>query len=146
MSNSGISINQLISAPININLYQLNLSGSNQLTNSMSTFIPRLLFFSQKLVLKAFLQGNTHVELVQWIWNQNIGLNGLGPKKYQKIARMYDRTGLSTKCTLIKTGFKNLRTGTEAKFRPFVDSLHVINQALQLSTTAAMILSLEGFF
>ena len=48
---------------------------------------------------------------------------GLGPKKYQKIARMYDRTGLSTKCTLIKTGLKNLRTGTEAKFRPFVDAL-----------------------
>ena len=47
----------------------------------------------------------------------------LGPKKYQKIARMYDRTGLSTKCTLIKTGFKNLRTGTEAKFRSFVDAL-----------------------
>ena len=36
---------------------------------------------------------------------------------------MYDRTGLSTKCTLIKTGFKNLRTGMEAKFRPFVDAL-----------------------
>ena len=36
---------------------------------------------------------------------------------------MYDRTGLSTKCTLLKTGFKNLRTGTEAKFRPFVDAL-----------------------
>ena len=36
---------------------------------------------------------------------------------------MYDRTGLSTKCTLIKTGFKNLRTGTEAEFRPFVDAL-----------------------
>ena len=32
---------------------------------------------------------------------------------------MYDRTGLSTKCTLIKTGFQNLRT----KFRPFVDAL-----------------------
>ena len=47
----------------------------------------------------------------------------LGPKKYQKIARMYDRTGLSTKCTLIKTGFKNARTGTKAKFRPFVDAL-----------------------
>ena len=47
----------------------------------------------------------------------------LGPKKYQKIARMYDRTGLSTKCTLIKTGFKNLRTGTKANFRPFVDAL-----------------------
>ena len=27
----------------------------------------------------------------------------LGPKKYQKIARMYDHTGLSMKCTLIKT-------------------------------------------
>ena len=48
----------------------------------------------------------------------------VGPKKYQKIARMYDRTGLSTKCTLMKTGFKNLRTGTNAKFRPFVDALH----------------------
>ena len=49
----------------------------------------------------------------------------LGPKKCQKIARMYDRTGLSTKCTLIKTGFINLRTGTEAKIRPFVDALLV---------------------
>ena len=38
------------------------------------------------------------------------------------MARMYNRAGLSTKCTLIKTGFKNLRTGTEAKFRPFVDA------------------------
>ena len=37
--------------------------------------------------------------------------------------RMYDRTGLSTKCTLIKNGFKNLRTGTNANFRPFVDAL-----------------------
>ena len=36
---------------------------------------------------------------------------------------MYDRIGLSTKCTLIKTGFKNLRAGMEAKFRPFVDAL-----------------------
>ena len=47
----------------------------------------------------------------------------VGPKKYQKIARMYNRTGLSTKCTLIKTGFKNARTGTKAKFGPFVDAL-----------------------
>ena len=39
------------------------------------------------------------------------------------MARMYARTGLSTNCALIKTGFKNLRTGTEAKFRPFVDAL-----------------------
>ena len=36
---------------------------------------------------------------------------------------MYDRTGLSTKYTLVKTGLKNLRTGTEDKFRPFVDTL-----------------------
>ena len=36
---------------------------------------------------------------------------------------MYDRTSQSTKCTLIETGFKNLRTGTEAKIRPFVDAL-----------------------
>ena len=47
----------------------------------------------------------------------------IGPKKYQKMARMYNRTGLSTECTPIKTGFENLRTGTEAKFRPFVDAL-----------------------
>ena len=40
---------------------------------------------------------------------------------------MYDRTGLSTKCTLIKTGFKNLRTGTQAKIRPLVDALLPIN-------------------
>ena len=40
---------------------------------------------------------------------------------------MYDRAGLSTKCTLIKTGFKNLRAGTEAKFRPFVDALALCN-------------------
>ena len=35
------------------------------------------------------------------------------------------RTGLSTKCTLIKlkTGVKNARTDTKAKFRPFVDAL-----------------------
>ena len=38
---------------------------------------------------------------------------------------MYDRTGLSTKCTLIKTGVISLRTGTEAKFRPFVDALNI---------------------
>ena len=36
---------------------------------------------------------------------------------------MYDRTGLSAKCTLIETGFKIVRTGTKAKFRPFVDAL-----------------------
>ena len=35
---------------------------------------------------------------------------------------MYDRTGLSTKF-ILKDGFKNLRTGTEAKFRPFVDDV-----------------------
>ena len=47
----------------------------------------------------------------------------LVPKKYQKFARIYDHTGLSTKCTLIKTSFKKARTGTMAKFRPFVDAL-----------------------
>jgi len=35
---------------------------------------------------------------------------------------LYDRTGHSTIRTLIKTGFKVRRTGTEAKFRPFVDA------------------------
>ena len=47
----------------------------------------------------------------------------IGPKKYQKMARMYDRTGLNTKCALMKTSFKNHRTGTKANFRPFVDAL-----------------------
>ena len=36
---------------------------------------------------------------------------------------VYDRTGESTIRTLLKTGYKNLRTGTEAKFRPFVEAL-----------------------
>ena len=37
--------------------------------------------------------------------------------------RSYHRTGLNTIRSLIKTGSKILRTGTEAKFWPFVDSL-----------------------
>ena len=49
---------------------------------------------------------------------------------------MYDRTGLSTKCTLIKTGFKSLRTGTEAKIRPFVDAL--ISMQIQEQLTAKL--------
>ena len=36
---------------------------------------------------------------------------------------MYDRTGLSPNCTPMKTGFNNLRTGTKANFRPFVDAM-----------------------
>ena len=44
--------------------YQLNLSCSNQLINLISTFIPKLLFFSQKLLFQAYLLGNSHVELV----------------------------------------------------------------------------------
>ena len=47
--------------------YQLNLSCSNQLINEISTFIPKLLFFSQKLLFQAYLLGNSHVELVQLI-------------------------------------------------------------------------------
>ena len=50
-------------------------------------------------------------------------MSKVGPKKYQKIARMYDGTGLSMKCTLIKTILKTSVSGTEAKFRPFVDAL-----------------------
>ena len=38
--------------------------GSNQLINVISTFIPKLLFFSQKLIFQAFLLGNNHVEPV----------------------------------------------------------------------------------
>ena len=53
----------------------------------------------------------------------HVAIFRLGPKKHQELARMYDRSGLSTKYTLLKTGFKNLSTGTEAKIRPFVDAL-----------------------
>ena len=49
------------------------------------------------------------------------------------MARMYDRTGLSTKCTLIKHGFKNLRTGTEAKFRPSVDALDELFNSIKFT-------------
>ena len=44
----------------------------------------------------------------------------LGPKKYQKIARMYDRTGLSTKCTLIKIDLFRHSDPNSDLFRPFV--------------------------
>ena len=56
---------------------------------------------------------------------------------------MYDRAGLSTKCTLIKTGFKNLRTGTEAKSRPFVNALFPkYGQILEMLTCKALFHSL----
>ena len=38
---------------------------------------------------------------------------------------LHHRTGLNTIRTLVKTGPKILRTGTEAKFRHFVDSLPI---------------------
>ena len=44
----------------------------------------------------------------------------LGPKKYRKIARMYDRTGLSTKCTLIKIDLFRPSDPNSDLFRPFV--------------------------
>ena len=47
----------------------------------------------------------------------------LGPKKYQKIARMYDHTGLSTKCTLIKIDFFRPSDPNFDFFRPFVEAL-----------------------
>ena len=48
---------------------------------------------------------------------------------------MYDRTGLSTKCTYpYKNGFKNARTGTKAKFRPFVDALSILFISFNLHT------------
>ena len=43
---------------------------------------------------------------------------------------VYDRTGESTIRTLLKTGYKNLRTGTEAKFRPFLEALTKANSAV----------------
>ena len=54
--------------------YQLNLSCSNQLINSISTWIPKLLFFSQKLIFRAFLQRNSHQRFpVLLSQNQNFG-------------------------------------------------------------------------
>ena len=47
----------------------------------------------------------------------------LGPKKCQKIARMYDRTGLSTKCTLIKIDLFRPSDPNSDLFRPFVEAL-----------------------
>ena len=62
--------------------------------------------------------------LIHTLIASHLDLHQLVPKKYQNIVRVYDRTGWSMKCTLIKTSFKNLRAGTEAKFRPFVDALY----------------------
>ena len=54
---------------------------------------------------------------ISWIsWAQGIN-------KRSGWGVLYHRTGLSTICTLVKTGSKILRTGKEAKFRPFVDAL-----------------------
>ena len=74
-------------------------------------------------VLAVFLSESTLVIVSHPLPHTAIKMSEIGPKKYQKIARMYDCTGLSRKCTLIKTGFLNLRTGTGTKFRPFVDAL-----------------------
>ena len=49
--------------------------------------------------------------------------NSVGPKKYRKIARMYDRTGLSTKCTLIKIDLFRPSDPNSDLFRPFVEAL-----------------------
>ena len=74
-------------------------------------------------LLPATVAPKWRIHMVKKAWSMAASASPqlqVGPKKYQKIARMYDRTSLSTKCTFMKTGFKNLRTGTKAKFRPFV--------------------------
>ena len=49
-------------------------SCSNQLINSISTWIPKLLFFSQTLIFRAFLQRNSHQRFpVLLSQNQNFG-------------------------------------------------------------------------
>ena len=54
------------------------------------------------------------------IWED---VSSLGPKKYQKIARMYDRTSLSTKCTLIKIDLFRPSDPNSDLYRPFVEAL-----------------------
>ena len=47
----------------------------------------------------------------------------LGLQKNRSLASLYDRTGVCTIRTLIKNDQNDLRTGTRAEFRPFVDAL-----------------------
>ena len=47
----------------------------------------------------------------------------LGLQKNRSLVSLYDRTGVCTIRTLIKNDQNDLRTGTRAKFRPFVDAL-----------------------
>ena len=77
------------------------------------------------------MSGHNGIQFIAREAISDFGAFLIGPKKCQKIAIMYDHTGLSTKCTLIKTGLKNVRTGTKAKFRPFVDAL-VFNQLTKI--------------
>ena len=45
---------------------------------------------------------------------------------------------LSTKCSLIETGFKKLRTGMEAKFRTFADTLKKVAKIEVVATPGTL--------
>ena len=47
----------------------------------------------------------------------------LGLQKNRSLVSLYDRTGVCTIRTLIKNDQNDLRTGTRAEFRPFVEAL-----------------------
>ena len=69
-----------------------------------------------------FPQKNSKLTKIQWSpsYDEN---SAEGFNKWSGRSVLHNPTGLSTICTLITTGSKILFTGTEAKFRPFVDSL-----------------------
>ena len=52
----------------------------------------------------------------------------LGHQKNRSLSSLYDRTGVCTIRTLMKNDQNDLRTGTRAKFRPFVDALKKVHQ------------------
>ena len=70
-------------------------------------------FFSSK---KLKVDKNSMVTLIWWKFSRGI-------QQMVGSLVLHNRTNLSMILTLIKTGSKILRTGTVAKFWPFVDSL-----------------------
>ena len=50
----------------------------------------------------------------------------LGLQKNRSLVSLYDRTGVCTIRTLIKNDQNDLRTGTRAEFRPFVEALSIM--------------------
>ena len=57
-------------------------------------------------------------------------MGAIGHQKNRSLASLYDRTGVCTIRTLIKNDQNDLRTGTRAEFRPFVEAL-IISSVLK---------------